>query len=389
MTSMGAGPVSWRAWVDGELDGVRGAGRWRSNIAFDGAGPKGVRDGVAVTSFASNDYLGLSNHPSVVAAAHDALDRWGTGAGSSRLVAGTRPAHHDLEAAVADWKHAEGALVFSSGYAANVGVLATLGAGDVTIFSDERNHASIIDGCRLARATTVVYRHGDLDHLGALLAAATGRTLVVTEAVFSMDGDRSPIDGLVELCRRHDALLVVDEAHDVLGSAAPPIAPPAARYLTTDRDGVTVVRVGTLSKALGSLGGWVAAPRPVIDLLVNRARTYIFTTALSPADVAAARAALEVVRSPEGAALVRRLGDLADRVRTGHASPIIACIVGDEADAVAAGAALLAEGIFVPAIRPPTVAPGTSRLRVSLSAVHTDAMVNQLVAALVRLGLAS
>lgn len=366
---------TWRTWVGHQLDGVRAAGRWRENRVFDALGPVGELDGRAVTSYASNDYLGLSAHPAVVAAAQAAAARWGTGATASRLIVGTRPGHADLERAIADWKHAERALVFPSGYGANVGVLATLGGPDVHVFSDELNHASIIDGCRLSRSAVTVYPHGDLDALEQLLTVADGRTLVITDSVFSMDGDLADVEALAELSARHGALLVLDEAHAVLGPHLPPV------------DGLDVVRVGTLSKTLGALGGWVAADAPLIDLLVNRARSFIFTTALSPADTAAAAAALDVLRSPEGSALVTRLRASVDRVREGHGSPIIPIVLGDEERAVKAAATLLDDGILVPAIRPPTVPVGTSRLRVALSAAHTDAMLDHLLASLDRLGL--
>ena len=374
---MREGRGTWGSWAAAELDGIRAAGRWRQNRSFDAFGPLGALAGQPVTSYASNDYLGLSTHPAVLAAAHAALDRWGAGSTASRLIVGTRPGHGELEAALADWKGAERALLFSSGYAANLGVLTTVGGPDVTVFSDELNHASIIDGCRQSRSTTVVYRHDDLADLDHSLGAARGRKVVVTDSVFSMDGDAADLSGLAELCGRHRALLVLDEAHSVLGPHLSPV------------DGLEVVRVGTLSKTLGSLGGWVAADRPVIDLLVNRARSFIFTTALTPADTAAAQAALTVLRSAEGAVLVARLRAHVDRLRPGHPSPIIPIVLGEEAQAVKAAAALLEAGIFVPAIRPPTVPVGTSRLRVALSAAHTDEMIDDLLAALDRLGLSS
>lgn len=372
---MGDAPGSWPRWVAGELDAVRAAGRWRENRPFDAFGPSGRREGRPVTSFASNDYLGLSGHPSVLAAAHDALDRWGAGSTASRLIVGTRPGHAALEAAIADWKGTERALVFPTGYAANVGVLSTLGGPDVTVLSDELNHASIVDGCRLGRSTVAVYRHGDLEHVDQLLRAAPGRALVVTDTVFSMDGDTADLDGLARCCAAHGALLVLDEAHAVLGPDLPAV------------EGVEVVRVGTLSKTLGSLGGWVAGDGDIIDLLVNRARSFIFTTALTPADTAAGLAALDVLRSAEGAALVARLRSHVDRVQPGHPSPIVPVVLGEESRAVKAAAALLDRGLLVPAIRPPTVPPGTSRLRLALSAAHTDAMVDDLLAALDALGL--
>ncbi len=376
-------PTNWATWVDAQLAEVRTAGQWRATRAFDADGPAGhlstpggATAGHRVVSFASNDYLGLSVHPSVVAAAHEAIDRWGTGATASRLIVGTRPCHDELEHELAAWKHAERALVFSSGYAANVGVLAALGGPDVTVFSDELNHASIIDGCRLGRSKVVVYRHNDIEQLDELLSATPGRTLVVTDVVFSMDGDVARLDALAALCVRNASMLVLDEAHSVLGPEVPLL------------DGLDVVRVGTLSKTLGSLGGWVVASRSIIELLVNRARSFIFTTALTPADASAGLAALRVVTSAEGDELVERLRLSISRVRAAHPSPIIPLVLGDESVAVDAAQSLLDRGIFVPAIRPPTVPPATSRLRIALSAAHTDEMITQLLDALAELGLA-
>jgi 7-keto-8-aminopelargonate synthetase-like enzyme len=209
-------------------------------------------------------------------------------------VTGTRSLHHELESEIADWKAVERALVFPTGYAANLGVLQVFGHEGATIFSDELNHASLIDGCRLAKARKVVFRHNDLAHLEELMNGTSGPKIVVTEAVFSMDGDSAPLDRLLELCIRHEALLIVDEAHAVLSTL------PKSEYSG-------YLRIGTLSKTLGSLGGWAAGSGDVIDLLVNRARTFIFTTALTPADTAAGLAALKVYRSGEGDALRARL----------------------------------------------------------------------------------
>jgi 8-amino-7-oxononanoate synthase len=318
-------------------------------------------------SFASNDYLGLSQHPAVVAAAHAALDRWGAGSGAARLIVGSRPVHSELELALAEWKSAEAAVLFPTGFAANIGVLATLARGAV-VLSDELNHASIIDGCRLARAETKVYRHADPAHVDELLASRGAPAIVVTDTVFSMDGDVAPVEKLAEVCADRDALLVLDEAHAVLS--------PDVQLAGT------VVRVGTLSKTLGSLGGFAAGPRVLVDLLVNRARSYIFTTASTPADMAAAMAALAIVRGPEGEELRVRLRRSVDRVRPGHPSPVLPVVIGDEGATIAAADALLERGLLVPAIRPPTVAPGSSRLRVALSAAHTDEQVDALLAGL-------
>jgi len=383
----GAPPLRiWAGRVRARLDTVVASGRWREPREFDAFGPQGALEGRPVVSFASNDYLGLSAHPAVVAAGIAALRRWGAGAGASRLVTGSRPVHTELEHTLAEWKETDAAICFPTGFAANLGALSVLGGPEVRVLSDELNHASIIDGCRLSRSQLSIYRHCDMAHLAALLEMSPATpTIVVTDTVFSMDGDTAPVREIAALCRRHDALLLIDEAHSVLGPHLPP-------DLTHD-PGLTLVRMGTLSKTLGSLGGFLAGPQDVIDLMVNLARPYIFTTGLTPADAAAGLAALGVLRSAEGDALVARLTDLVARVdvprprgETGGpgapSSPIIPVILGSEERALKSSAALLAEGLWVPAIRPPTVPPGTSRLRVTLSAAHTDHQVARLIEAL-------
>jgi len=366
----------WRGRVEAQNAEIRAQGRWRSICTLEGgaAETRITATGQGVVSFASNDYLGLSQHPALAAAAHAAIARFGTGSGASRLVVGARPIHAELERELADWKDAEAALLFPTGYAANVGLLSALGRlGEVCIASDELNHASIIDGARLSRARVAVYRHGDLAQLEQILASSE-RAVVVSDSVFSMDGDLAPVSALAELCVRYGALLLLDEAHAVLG-------PPAPRL-----PGLEVLVVGTLSKTLGSLGGFVAGPRVYIELLVNSARTFIFTTASSPADAAAALAALRVLRSAEGEGLEARLRANVARLRPGHPSPIVPIVLGEEARALAVSKALLARGLLVPAIRPPTVPPGSSRLRVALSAAHTPAQVDALASALAELG---
>jgi len=367
----------WSRWAAGEDARIRADGRWREVRDFDGAGPTGtVWDGDrqrSVVSFASNDYLGLSLHPTVVAAAHHALDRWGTGSGSARLVTGSRPVHGELEAELAEWKGTERAALFPTGFSANLGVLAAMGTAGARILSDERNHASIVDGCRLARADVSVYPHGDVGSVETSLRQP-GRTLVVTDTVFSMDGNVAPVDELAETCRRHGALLVLDEAHAVL-SPEPVL------------DDCQVLRVGTLSKTLGSVGGFVAGPAALVDLVVNLARPYIFTTASSPADTAAALAAVRVLRSTEGDGLRARLRAHVDLLAPAHPSPIVPVVLGDEARAVEASRRLLDLGLLVPAIRPPTVAPHSSRLRITLSAAHRTAQVERIRTALASLDL--
>jgi 8-amino-7-oxononanoate synthase len=367
--------TAWGEWVDDQLGFVRAAGQWRRPRDLDARGAQGrlVEGDRPVVSFASNDYLGLTAHPAVIDAARAATERWGTGAGAARLVVGSRPVHTELEQALAAWKATDAAVLFPTGFAANLGVLATFGGPDVRICSDELNHASIVDGCRLAAAEVAVYGHRDLDHLASLLDGSP-RAIVVSDAVFSMDGDVADVDDLVALCAERGALLVLDEAHSVLRP-------------DVDTGNADVLRVGTLSKTLASLGGFVAGSRPFVDLLVNRARSYIFTTASTPGDAAAALAALQIVRAPEGDDLRGRLAAHVERLAPGHPSPILPVVVGDEADAVTAAEFLLDEGLLVPAIRPPTVAPGTSRLRIALSAAHTVEQVDHLAAVLERLGL--
>lgn len=357
--------MSWADWVAAEAAGIRAAGRWRELRTLDGGGPQfRLGDGRPVVSFASNDYLGLSQHHAVIDAARDALERWGTGAGASRLIVGGRPPHTALEAALAAWRGTEGALVLPSGYQANLAAVTTFGAG-ARIVSDELNHASIIDAARLAKAEVVVYRHGDVDHARDLVRAAPGRAVVVSDSVFSMDGDVAPVRALSDMCARHRALLILDDAHAVLDVEAP----------SPDAD---CLRVGTLSKALGSQGGYLAGPQSWIELLINRARPFIFTTALAPVSASAALAAVEVCRSPEGEALRGALRRHVEVIRREHPSPIVPVVLGGEERASAAAAHLLGEGLLVPAIRPPTVAPGTCRLRVTLSAVHAPADVCRL-----------
>ena len=297
--------ASWADWARAKNAKAKAKGRWRVPQQFDALGLRGtLGNGQAVVSFSSNDYLGLSAHPAVMAAAHEAIDRWGTGAGAARLIGGSRPVHADLEAELADWKGTEAALVFPSGFAANLGVLSALAGVGVVICSDALNHASIFDGCRLARslgAMVEVYPHGDVEAATAALGPPGRRGIVVTDTVFSMDGDVAPVNELAGLCAHHGALLVLDEAHAVLG--------PHVETLPCE-----VLHVGTLSKFLGSQGGFVAGPRTMIDMLVNRCRAFIFTTALAPASAAAVRAALAVLRSGEGDELVARLRGHAARL---------------------------------------------------------------------------
>jgi 8-amino-7-oxononanoate synthase len=339
-------------------------------------------DGERLVLMSSNNYLGLASHPALRAAACRAIERYGTGAGSSRLIAGHADLHAEVEAKLASFKGTEAALLFPSGYQANVGAITALvGRGD-HVFSDELNHASIIDGCRLSRATTHVYPHCKMQSLAAALAEAPreGRRLIVTDSVFSMDGDRAPLAELIEIAEHYHSVLMVDEAH-AAGVLGPRGAGLADELGVGDR---IPVHMGTLGKALGSAGAYVAGSRMLVDLLINRARSFIFTTGLAPASVAAAGAALDVVAAePERR---RALADNATYLRDGlraHGfavegnTHILPVVLGDNDRTVAFASALRRHGVLVHAIRPPTVPPGTARLRVTPIATHTGAHLDR------------
>ena len=352
-------------------------------------------DGRWLLQCCSNDYLGLASHPAVKRAAAEAAEADGTGAGSARLVAGTSVRYTALEDDLARLKGTEAALVFSSGYHANAGVLPALaGDGDV-ILSDALNHASLIDGCRLSRAAIRVYQHNDVGDLEKLLSASDHfrHRVVVTESVFAMDGDVAPLAEIVAAARRHDTWVVVDEAHGtgVFGPTGAGLVEQLG--LTNDVD----VQIGTLSKALGSLGGFVAGSRVLVDWVLNAARTFVYTTALPPPVVAAARAAIGVMHAePErrtrlwsNAATLRASLERAGFRLADSASPILPVLVGDAGDAVRLADALLERGVLVPAIRPPTVPEGTARLRVTPMATHTNDHLEEAAAAFVAAGQAT
>ncbi len=339
-------------------------------------GPRVLLDGKPVLLLCSNNYLGLADHPQVRSAAAEAAMRWGAGAGASRLVCGTMTPHRRLEERLATFKGRESALLFGSGYLANTGVIAALARPGDVVFSDALNHASIVDGCRMSRAETFVYDHCDLEHLEWGIAQAEGRgALIVTDALFSMDGDLAPLVELVELTQQHRLRLVVDEAHST-GTVGP-----GGRGALVDvgiEDQVDVI-VGTLGKALGSYGAFVACEREMARYLVNAARTFIFSTAPSPPSVAAALAALELLeqRPHRVAKLHANAATLRIELERegfdvgGSRSHILPLIVGDATLAVELCAAALEGGVFAQAIRPPTVPPQTSRLRLSAMSSHS------------------
>jgi 8-amino-7-oxononanoate synthase len=381
------------ALLEADLEALAAVDRRRACPEMAGASRVRPRLGEAeadapLLCFASNDYLGLCAHPALAAAAATVAARDGFGASASRLVTGDLPAHRELEAALAGFVGLPAALLFPSGYQTNIGVLGALAGPEDLIVSDALNHASIIDGCRLARARVAIYPHRDAEAARRLLADGRGsrRRILVTESLFSMDGDVAPLGPLAEAAAATDAILVVDEAHalGVLG--------PDGRGLAAAAGVVPDVLVGTLGKAFGAAGGFAAGVRPLRDVLVNRARAFIYTTALPPPIAAAAGAALSLVAGPEGErrrAVVdghrRALGErlVASGLRADIApGPIIPVVLGIEARALAVSAALRARGIWVPAIRPPTVPPGSARLRVTLSADHRPADVAALADAL-------
>jgi 8-amino-7-oxononanoate synthase len=352
--------------------GIEAAGLLRRVRALESASePEVILNGRRVLCLASNNYLGLAAHPDVAGAAAEAARRYGAGAGSARLITGGLVVHDELEARLAAFKGTESALLFSSGYLANLGTVAALvGPGDA-VFSDALNHASIIDGCRMSRAEVHVYRHADAADLDQRLTIwrrhvpAKGRALVVTDSVFSMDGDIAPLPEIADACERHGAILMVDEAH-ATGVVGPGGRGAVAGYGLDGRVGVVM---GTLSKALGAAGGFIAGSADLCAFLRNRARSFIFDTALPPP---------------------MRARSLAGRLATGlraagfdvpdPAAAVVPVVIGEPDPAMALSTRLLDAGVLVTAIRPPTVPKGTSRLRATVMATHTDAEIDRAVA---------
>jgi 8-amino-7-oxononanoate synthase len=397
------------------LDALREQGLYRELRRIDSAkSPRIVLDGKSLLNFSSNDYLGLANEPSLKSAACEAIERYGAGTGGSRLICGSLAPHHELDELLAQFKGTEAALSFSTGYAAALGTICALvGKGDLVVI-DKLVHASIVDAARLSGATLRVFAHNDLADLETILkwgakkiktsasAAQSPRTLVVTESVFSMDGDHSPLRDLVELKEKYGVWLMVDEAH-ATGLYGPSRRGLAEALGVSDR---IEVQMGTLGKAIGASGGYIAGSRTFIDYLTNRSRSFIFSTAPVPAAAAAATAGIRFVQSRAGA---ERLASLQQRIAEFHSefkpersgssrqaetagnlgpqkrlsySAIIPVIIGDEAKAVEAAAHLRNQGIFIPAVRYPTVARGTARLRLTFSAAHTAQDIQQLLSAL-------
>ncbi len=365
------------AWIQDGLSGLDDAGLRRRVL------DRGVADPAPPLDFSGNDYLGLARDPRLAAAAGDATLRWGSGAGASRLVHGGTPPHHQLEQALAAWKHTDDAVVFSSGYMANLGTVTALtGPGDL-VLSDELNHASIVDACRLSRADVAVYRHDDMAHLAQLLRRPARRRLIVTDGVFSMDGDVADLPAICDLAEASGAMVMVDDAHGS-GVIGPDGRGTAAAQGVADR---VDVHLGTLSKAVGAAGGFVAGSATLVDWLRNTARPFVFDTAPPPGTMAAAAEGVRIAqaepdRRQRATALARRLAAGLDLPEP--AACVVPLVVGAPDAAVALSVSLAVEGFSVVAIRPPSVPQGTARLRFTTHAGHDEDDVDVLVDAVRR-----
>ena len=354
----------------------------------DRASPQGSKiklGGREYVNFSSNDYLGLANHPYIINEVKKALDEYGSGSGASRLLSGGSILHKELEDKTAQFKETESALVFNSGYAANSGIIPAITDKDDMIFSDELNHASIIDGCRLSKAKTVIYRHKDLSHLEDLIRKEDAKNkIVITDTVFSMDGDIAPLAGIYDICKKNNAILYIDDAHGtgVLGNGR------GALSHFNIKPEPWVIQMGTFSKALGSFGAFVTGNREVIEWIQNTARSFIFSTALPSCVIAASIAALELIKNDSE--LIKKLWENRDRAASdikdsgydimGSETPIIPLKTGNVEDTLRISRHLYEKGLFAPAIRPPTVIE--PRIRITVTASHTDEDIEKLIEAL-------
>lgn len=345
-------------------------------------GPKIRFDNREYVNFSSNDYLGLSNHPYIIDKVKKALDDYGFGSAASRLLGGGSTIHKELEDKIALFKGTESALVLNSGYAANTGIIPAIADEDTAIFSDELNHASIIDGCRLSKAKTIIYRHKDVSHIEELIEKENAkRKIVITDTVFSMDGDIAPLRGIYDICLKKNATLYIDDAHGtgVIGNGRG-----ALSYFNMKPE-PSIIQMGTFSKALGSFGAFVAGRRDVIEWILNTARSFIFSTTLPPGIIAASMAALELIeRDPE---LIKRLWSNRDKVAhgiknigydiMGSETPIIPVRTGTVENTLRVSGHLYEKGIYAPTIRPPTVKE--PRIRITVTAAHTDEEIERLI----------
>lgn len=381
-------PESWPEFMVRALNGLRDEGLYRQLRVVDPPVSTHISiDNSSYLIFCSNDYLGLANDPRLKKAATEALKSWGTGSGASRFISGNLSLYEDLEADAACFKQAEAALVFSSGYTTNVGVISSLVDKDDLILSDALNHASIVDACRLSKAKIQIYPHADYCYIENFLKheSEMGKVLVVTDGVFSMTGDIAPLPELHRICSSNGALLMVDDAHGtgVIG----PEGRGSLDYFGMETS--DIIQIGTFSKALGSLGGFVAGSNLLIDFITNHARPLMYSTALPPSILASSREGLRIAQDPSRRA---RLSELRRYLKAGlermglpvcsGPTPIVPLVIGDVKETLSLAHYLLEKRIFVPPIRPPTVPNGSSRLRISLSALHTEADLDRLFLAL-------
>lgn len=375
-------PPAWQRFLAKKTQAITQAGLWRTIDAIDDApGPAVKMAGQELLLFCSNNYLGLASDPRLATAASAAAQRYGVGSGASRLLSGSGPLHGELERRLARLKGCEDCVLFGSGYLANVGTLAALLEPGDTVLSDRLNHASIIDGCRLSGAKIEIYPHRDTDAVERILRTAQGRVLIVTDSIFSMDGDLAPLPQLCALAKAHGALLMVDEAHatGVLGAGA---------IAHCGLSGEVPVVMGTCSKALGSLGGFIAGSRLLCNYLRQRARTFFFDTALPPPVLAATLTAVDIIeQEPQHGLRVlalaqrvyQRLAELGFSVLP-PSGAIVPVLFGPSAAAMDVAAALRSRGVLAMAVRPPTVPEGTARIRLCLMASHTDEHIERLLA---------
>ena len=369
-------------WLREAVSETKSKNLFRQPVCIESSqGPRISINGKTFLNFSSNDYLNLSQHPDIVKAAMAGLKKYGFGSGASRLLSGTYDSHRQLERNIASFKKTESALVFNTGYAANTGIIDALAGKDSVVFSDELNHASIIDGARLSRADVKIYRHRDVNHLESLLNKniknrKTGRGLIVTDTVFSMNGDIAPLMDLISLSKKFNTLLMIDDAH-AMGVVGKTGRGGLEYFGIKSRD---IIQMGTLSKAAGCFGGFVAGNRELIDLLVNRARSFIYSTSLPPAVAAASIRAIKILDSGSDYRR-KKLWKNRERMYQGlkeigfdtldSETPIIPVMVGETKEALRIGSHLYNNKIFTPAIRPPTVSEGKCRIRFTVTAGHT------------------
>jgi predicted pyridoxal phosphate-dependent acyltransferase len=375
-----------------ELIDIKNKGLYRRlKIVESEQSSKVIIDGKEVILLSSNNYLGLANHSKIKEAAKEAIDKYGAGSGAARLISGNNILYKELEDRIAAFKNTEAALVFGSGYLANIGILSTVVEEGGLILSDELNHASIIDGCRLSRAEKIIYRHKDTRHIEEILSKNKGRkSLIVTEGVFSMDGDIAPLPEIIALAKRYSSMVMVDDAHGtgVLGKKGRG----TAEHFGIEK-GIDI-HMGTLGKAFGSYGAYAAGDKGLIEFLINKARGFIFTTALPPSMLASAIKAIDILE--EEPHLIKKLWENRDYLvnglkvqgfnTMGCETPIIPILIGSAEKALKMSEDLFEQGIYVPAIRPPTVPEDTCRLRLTVMAAHTKEELNNALKAFEKVG---